>query len=162
VIARAHGIRGEVAIVTHDPESQTLATIDQIYLGEDARRVLGARPTQKGWLVELEGVDTRDAAEALRGQTVAVDRTALQLAEGDILLSDLVGCRVVLGDGRPWGTIARVDTAGQDRLVIHDGDVERLLPLVDAFVTKIDLDQGVVTVEPPEGLPEDSRAKGDR
>jgi len=156
-IARAHGIRGEVAIVTHDPASQTLATIDQIYVGEVAYRVLGARPTQKGWLVELDGVTDRNAAEALRGQPVAVDRAALQLADGEILLDDLVGCRVVLADGAPWGTIAAVDIVGQDRLVIHDGDVERLLPLVDAFVTNIDLDAGVVTVEPPEGLPEEKR-----
>jgi 16S rRNA processing protein RimM len=156
-IARAHGIRGEVAIVTHDPGSQTLATIDHIYIGEVAYHVLGARPTPKGWLVELDGVADRNAAEALRGQPVAVDRAALQLAEGEILLDDLVGCRVVLADGAPWGTIAAIDTAGQDRLVIHDGDVERLLPLVDAFVTNIDLDAGVVTVEPPEGLPEEKR-----
>ena len=156
-IARAHGIRGEVAIVTHDPASQTLATIDQIYVGEVAYRVLGARPTQKGWLVELDGVTDRNAAEALRGQPVAVDRAALQLADGEILLDDLVGCRVVLRDGSPWGTIAAIDVGGQDRLVIHDGDIERLLPLVDAFVTNIDLDAGVVTVEPPEGLPEEKR-----
>jgi ribosomal 30S subunit maturation factor RimM len=41
--------------------------------------------------------------------------------------------------------------------VIHDGDVERLLPIVDAFVTGIDLEAGVVTVDPPDDLPENRR-----
>jgi ribosomal 30S subunit maturation factor RimM len=41
--------------------------------------------------------------------------------------------------------------------VIHDGDVERLLPLVDAFVTEIDTDARVVTVDPPLDLPETPR-----
>ena len=42
--------------------------------------------------------------------------------------------------------------------MIHDGEIERLLPLVDEFVTTIDLEAGVVTVDPPEGLPESSDA----
>jgi 16S rRNA processing protein RimM len=155
VVARAHGIRGEVAVVTHDPDSRTLATVSEVFIDNKPHAVEDARPTPKGWLVALAGVTTRDAAEALRGRPVAVDRTALQLAEDDVLLSDLVGCRVVLADGTPYGEIAAIDVAGQDRLVIHDNGVERLVPLVDAFVTNIDLDAGIVTVVPPEGLPEE-------
>jgi 16S rRNA processing protein RimM len=150
-IARAHGIRGEVVIVTHDPASKTLASIEQIYLGGAPRRVLAARDTPRGWLVLLEGVATRTDAEALRGRP---------LEEGDVLLHDLVGCAVRLPDGSPWGVIAEIDSVPgglQDRLVIHDGAVERMLPLVDAFVTDIDLDARVVTVDPPPGLPESRR-----
>jgi len=73
------------------------------------------------------------------------------------LLDDLVGCKVVLADGTPWGTVAAVDAGAQDLLVIHDGDVERLLPLVDAFVPAIDVAAGTITVDPPEGLPENRR-----
>ena len=72
-----------------------------------------------------------------------------------MLLDDLVGCKVVLPDGTPWGTIAAVELGPQDLLVIHDGEIERLLPLVDQFVKNVDVAGGVVTVDPPEGLPED-------
>lgn len=156
-VARAHGIRGEVVIVTHDPASETLAGVERIYVGGDPRRVLAARGTHRGWLVLLEGVATRTEAEALRGRPIEVDRADLELDEGDVLLHDLVGCAVRLADGTPWGTIAAIDVdpAGlQDRLVIHDGEVERMLPLVDQFVKELDLPARVVTVDPPEGLPE--------
>ena len=157
-VARAHGIRGEIVVITHDPESQTLASVDTVWLGGTPHKIAGARHTQRGWLVRLADVATRNEAEALRGQAVEVARDALDLGEGDILLADLIGCAVRLPDGRPWGTIAAVDAHPmQDLLVIHDGDVERLLPLVDVFVTDIDLDARVVTVEPPEGLPETKR-----
>lgn len=156
-IARAHGIKGEVAITTHDPDSTTLGTAKTVYVGGVPRAVLEARNTQKGWLVRLEGVITRNDAEALRGQPVEVDREALALDEDDVLLHDLVGCKVVLPDGTAWGEIVAIDAGFQDRLVIHDGAIERLLPLVDEFVTGIDLDAGVVTVDPPEGLPESKR-----
>ncbi len=156
-ISRVHGIRGEVVIVTHDPESDLLDGLSALWIGGIVRDVIRARSTPRGWLVQLAGVATRNDAEALRGQVVEVDRTALELGEDDVLLDDLVGCRVQRVDGTPWGTIAAIEGGMQDRLVIHDGDLERQLPLVDEFVTDIDLEAGVVTVDPPEGLPEHKR-----
>lgn len=153
-IARAHGIRGEVVIVTHDPDSDTLGRIETIYIDGAPRKIEKARDTQRGWLVQLEGVATRNDAEALKGKQIEVDREALELDEDDVLLADLIGCEVRLPDGTPWGTVAAVEADIQDRLVIHQGDIERLLPLVDQFVTSIDLEARVVTVDPPEGLPE--------
>ena len=154
-IARAHGIRGEVVIVTHDPDSDTLGAVDAVYIDGVARKIVGARDTQRGWLVQLDGVVTRNDAEALRGKPVEVDRAALELDDDDVLLHDLVGCKVVLPDGTPWGEIAAIDVGpGQDRLVIHHDGVERLVPLVDELVPKIDLEAGVVVVDPPEGTPE--------
>lgn len=55
-IARAHGIRGEVVVHTHDPDSTTLASIADaggtIFVGGVERKVLVARDTpQRGWLV---------------------------------------------------------------------------------------------------------------
>src|SRR5262245_1367036 len=121
-IARAHGIRGEVVIVTHDPESDLFEQLGAVWVGGVEKRVLAARGTHRGWLVQLEGTATRNDAETLRGLAVEVDRAQLELGEDDILLGDLVGCRVVLAGGAPWGTVAEVQSGGmQDLLVIHDG-----------------------------------------
>ena len=154
-VARAHGIRGEVVIVTHDPDSDTLGFVDRVFVNGIARTVTNARDTHRGWLVQLEGVVTRNDAEALRGATVEVLRDDLALDDDDVLLADIIGCKVVLVDGTSWGEVVRIDVGpGQDRLVIHDNGVERLVPLVDALVPKIDLDARVVTVDPPDGTPE--------
>jgi 16S rRNA processing protein RimM len=159
-VARAHGIHGEVAIVTHDPDSETIGRVETIFVGGVERKIVEARNTQRGWLVLLEGIATRTEAETLRGQVVEVLRAALELDEDDILLHDLVGCKVQLQDGTPWGVIVEIDAGDmQDRLVIHAGDVERMVPLVDELVTGIDLDAGIVTVDPPVGLPEMKRPK---
>lgn len=153
-ISRVHGIHGEVVIVAHDGESELLSSVEKLWVGGIERRVERARNTQRGWLVQLAEIATRNDAEALRGQVIEVDRDALGMGEDEILLDDLVGCRVQRTDGTPWGTIAAVEGGLQDRLVIHDGEIERQLPLVDEFVTGIDLEAGVVTVDPPDGLPE--------
>ncbi|MDQ3364556.1 MAG: ribosome maturation factor RimM [Myxococcota bacterium] len=156
-IARAHGIRGEVVIVTHDPDSKILRAVDTIWIAGASRAVLGVRDTQRGWLVRLEGVVTRNDAEALKGKPVEVLRDDLDVKDGEVVLADMIGCRVVLPDGRPWGVVHAIEAGLQDRLVIHDGELERLLPLVDVFVLKVDLAAGTITVDPPEGLPEFKR-----
>jgi 16S rRNA processing protein RimM len=160
-VARAHGIRGEIVVVTHDPDSDTLASVTAIYVAGTERRITAARNTQRGWLVALDGVVTRNDAEALQGARVEVDRSLLELDEDEVLLDDLVGCEVRLPDGTPWGTVYAIDPgAMQDLLVIHApspsgaGEVERLVPLVDQFVTNIDLQAAVITIDPPAGLPE--------
>ena len=163
-VARAHGIRGEIVVVTHDPDSDSLGKLESIYVGGVERKILRARDTQRGWLIALDGVATRNDAEALQGKRVEVDRDLLDIDDDDILLDDLVGCEVRLRDGTVWGTVHAVDPgAFQDLLVVYaaapspdnpDATVERLLPIVDHFVISIDIDAGVITVDPPEGLPE--------
>jgi 16S rRNA processing protein RimM len=153
-VARPHGVRGELRVVTHDPASETLLDVDVVRIGNADYEIEQARAVQGAFLLRLAGVGDRNRAELLRGQRVAVDRAQLPLEEGEVFLADLVGCQVVLEDGRAYGTIAAIETGPQDRLVIHDGDVERLLPLVPEFVIDVDLDAGRVVVAPPEDLPE--------
>ena len=50
-------------------------------------------------------------------------------------------------------------TQHHTRLVIHDGDRERLLPIVDAFIVDVDLEAAVITVTPPDGMPDSAIEK---
>jgi 16S rRNA processing protein RimM len=156
-VARAHGIRGEICAVPHDPESTTLEEIEQVFLGEEgtAYQVLASRPVNDGYLLRLAGVVDRNAAERLRGSTVSVDRSTIPLEEGEVFLSDLIGFACQLPDGSAWGEITGIEMGFQDRLVVRHGDVERLLPYVDAFVGEVDVEKRIVHVTPPEGLPEE-------
>jgi 16S rRNA processing protein RimM len=156
-VARPHGVRGELRVVTHDPASTTLLDVDTIHVGGVEYRVEQARAVQGAFLVRLAGVGDRNQVELLRGKPVAVARELIPLEEGEVFLADLVGCEVVREDGRPYGTIVALETGAQDRLVIHDGEIERLLPLVPEFVIDVDLEQGRVVVAPPEDLPESPR-----
>jgi len=153
-VARAHGIRGEVVVVLHDPDSGALDRAESLWIDGAHHVVTSVRPGPHGWLVKLEGIDDRNRAELLRGHAVEMARDELELTEGEIVLDDLIGCRAVLPDGQPWGEVVAIQVGPQDRLVIHDGGLERLVPLVDELVVAIDLEAGQVTINPPEGLPE--------
>ena len=153
-VARAHGIRGEVRVVLHDPESTTLTEVEQISIAGKTFDVAHARPVRGACLVGLVGITDRNQAERLRGNPVFVDRDLIPLQDGEVFLADLVGCRVMLPDGQDYGEVAAIQPGPQDLLVIHHDSVERLLPFVPVFVDSIDLDQGQIVVTPPEDLPE--------
>ncbi len=154
-VARAHGIRGEIAAMPHDPASTSLADVPAVWIRGRRHEVLAARDTPKGFLLALDGVPDRNAAEALRGEVIEATRADLGLDDDDVLVEDLVGCRAVLRDGTPWGEVVGLELGPQVRLVIHHAGVERLLPLVDALVPTIDLPSKTITVDPPDGLPEE-------
>ena len=155
VVARAHGIRGEVRIHLYNPASTALDDAESLWLGEREYAIESARPVAGAYLVALAGVPDRNAAEALRGRPVSVAREDIELDDGEVLLADLVGCRVELPDGSEWGVVSGLELGPQDRLVIRQGEVERLLPVVDELVVEIDVERRRIVVDPPADFPED-------
>lgn len=155
VVTRPHGVRGELRVVPHQPDSTTLLDAAEVWIDGEPHEVVSARKTKDAILLRLADITDRDVASDLRGAPVALRREQLLIDDGEILLADLVGCRVVTGGGEVWGTVRRIETGAQDRLVIDPGDggPERQLPLVDEFVTDIDLEAGQITIDPPDGLP---------
>ena len=155
IVSRAHGIRGELRVHLHNPASRALDDAEVLWLGDREYRIESARPVAGAYLVALAGVPDRNAAETLRGRPVLVARDDLELDEGEVLLADLVGCRVELPDGSEWGVVSGLELGAQDRLVIRQGEVERLLPVVDEFLLDIDVEGRRIVVDPPADLPED-------
>jgi 16S rRNA processing protein RimM len=152
-VARPHGVRGELRVQLHDPASTSLYDVSRAWFGGQDHAIDSVRPTAGALLVKLDGIDDRDAAAALSGKEIEVDRSAVELEEGEYLLADLPGCAVFDTTGASLGAIVKVWHGPQDLLVIHDDTHERLLPLVPHFVVEVDIAGRRVVVDPPEELP---------
>jgi 16S rRNA processing protein RimM len=103
-VSKAHGILGELRIVPHWEGSDALLHAEQIWLDSNGHRLVfrveRARAVPRAYLVKLQGVDDRTAAEALHGATVSVQRAALPpLEPGEYYLADLVGAKVTGPEG---------------------------------------------------------------
>ena len=99
-------------------------------------------------VARLEGVGDRTAAEALRGQLVEVDRTALPpLEEGEYYHADLIGLPCIDREGRPVGTVIAVENFGAgDLLEVELANGKRsLIPFRDGIA---DLEDGRILVDP--------------
>ena len=163
-IAKAHGITGElvVDVRTDDPEAR-FAPGNRLALkaargGAAAREVVieSARPHGARLLVRLGGVTDRDTAEALRGSLFIVDTADLPPIEDPDEFYDhqLEGLTVRTVDGYEIGSVTEVlHTAGGELLSVRTGTgAEVLIPFVGAIVTSVSLADGVLQIDPPEGL----------
>lgn len=157
-IVAPHGIRGEVRLLAETDFPERLEG-RRVRLGADGpwRRILAARPHRGGlWILRLEGVSDRDAAEALRGTELLVATDDLPpLPEGEWYHHELVGLAVRTVDGRDLGRVAEIlRTGANDVFVVRGALGEVLLPALRSVVKSVDLDLGVMTVDPlPGSLP---------
>lgn len=105
-----------------------------------------ARPAAT--VAKLEGVDDRDAAQALRGAELAVTREALgEPEEGTIYWRDLVGMQVANGRGEALGEVAELFETGETSVMVVKGERERMIPFVPSYVKAVDRDARRITVD---------------
>jgi 16S rRNA processing protein RimM len=167
-VTRAHGIAGEVKVQLAPEFAGALDGVRRVYLNDETqpRRVRGKRGHPDALLLRLEGVATRNDAEALRGATLAIRLEDLpRLPEGAYYSHQLVGLRVQREGGEPLGTLAEVlATGSNDVYVVKTATGELLLPALESVVRAVNLDEGVMVVVVPAGLEanddEDESEKG--
>jgi len=100
-------------------------------------------------VARFEGCAERDAALALKGSEVAVEREALpQNADNEFYWVDLVGLKVVNAQDEELGVVAELFENGAHPVMrVVDGETERLLPFVEQVVRQVDMAQGRIRVE---------------
>ena len=141
-------MKGEVRLKLFSDSAASLAQHQNVYVGDEWRRLLSVRDGGKMAVARFEGVADRTAAEALRGSLVEVDRSTLPiLEEGEYYHADLVGLPCVDRGGQPVGTIAAVENFGAgDLLEVQLPDGKRsLIPFRDGIA---DLDNGRIILDP--------------
>jgi 16S rRNA processing protein RimM len=114
--------------------------------------VRAVRHVDKGFQVAFQDVETREAAEEMRGSAVTVvGRRALE--EGEFWPEDLIGLEARNTEGDRLGVVVGV-VAGlaQDRLVVDTDGSTFEVPFVDDLVPVVDLDQRYVEIVTLPGL----------
>lgn len=155
-IVNTHGIRGEVKIVPWCDSPEFLLQFDTLYLDGRPVNVLEARVHKGNVLARLEGVEDVNAAMVLKGRTVFIDRTGVELPEGRHFIADLIGLNVVDADsGEALGVVADVLTPPAHEVYVVKGEHEYLIPAVDEFVIETNVEGGYIRVRLIEGMRSD-------
>jgi 16S rRNA processing protein RimM len=154
VIAAAHGVRGLVRVKSFTADPKSIASYGEL---SDERGVRHFRlalqgQAKDGVIARLDGVVDRDAAEALKGTKLFVDREALPdiAADDEFYQTDLVGLRVEARDGKTLGRVKAVLNFGAGDLLEIEGEgVSLMLPFTKQVVPLVDLPGGRLVADPP-------------
>jgi 16S rRNA processing protein RimM len=147
-IDRPHGIRGEVLVTLTTDRAERVRAGTVLHADAGPLTVESSRPHQHRWIVQFDGVASREAAEALHGQVLRAE----PLEDPEALwVHDLVGAEVATPDGRTWGRVAAVlANPAHDQLELESGVLVPVVFLVD----DTNLPERLV-IDPPAGLLED-------
>ena len=122
-IIGAHGVRGELRLKLFTDTPDSLAAHRTVLVGGEPRRLERVGGAGKNVTARLAGVADREAAEALRGTLIEVERDALPpLEEGEYYHADLLGLPCVDGQGTPLGTVVAVENYGAGDLLEIEGE----------------------------------------
>ena len=148
------GRHGYLRIASLSDVPGRFASGSRFLVGDDAYVSEGALQQGKSLLIKLHGVDTRWDAEDFRGALLEtpIDEAA-QLPEGEYYQHQVIGLAVRTTDGRDLGALADIiETGSNDVYVVRGPDGECLIPAIPDIVRDVDMQAGVITVEPVPGL----------
>jgi 16S rRNA processing protein RimM len=133
VIGAPHGVKGEVRVKSSTADPLAIGDYGPVMLPDGRRlKIKSVRPGTEVVIVKLEGINDRNAAEALKFQTLAVPRDKLPPPdEDDFYHADLIGLRCETAEGAFVGHVTAVHDFGAGNIL--DIKVEKGPPMTLGF-----------------------------
>lgn len=151
-IVNTHGIRGEMKVLPWVDSPEVLCEFDRVRIGGREYKVESCRIQKTCNLVKLEGVDTMEDAQALRGKTVEIYRE--DVSDDVIFAAELIGMQVFC-DGEELGKITEVLDYPGNSVYVVKGHYEYMIPAVKQFILSTDMEANVMQVKIIEGMRSD-------
>ena len=151
-IVTTHGVKGEMKVLPWVDSPDFLCEFSRVRIGGADYKVTSCRIQKTCNLLKLAGVDTMEAAQALRGKTVEVYRADTD--PGLIFAAELLDVQVFC-DGAELGRIADVLDYPGNKVYVIRGEHEYMIPAVKQFILSTDLDANTMQVKLIEGMRSD-------
>ena len=151
-IVTTHGVKGEVKVLPWVDAPDVLCEFDRCRIDGVEYTIESCRIQKTCNLVKLTGVDTMEAAQAMRGKIMQLYREDID--EEVIFAAELIGMQV-LCDGSELGKITDVLDYPGNSVYVVKGKHEYMIPAVKEFILSTDMDANVMQVKIIEGMRSD-------
>ncbi len=156
-INNTHGVKGELKLTLWCDDIEYLKQFKTLYFddkGEKAVELLSARPQKNLAIIRLDGIDTMEKAEKLKGKLLYCDRDDAKIEEGSNYIADLIGCYVVdIDTEEEYGQVKDVLNYGScDIYDIESWGKHTLIPATDDIVKEINVEYKVIRIKKMKGL----------
>ena len=160
-IVGTHGVKGELRVEPWCDSADFLAKIHTLYWnrGSEKLQVVSSRVHKSLLLLKLEGIDTVEEADALRGRILYLDRADVKLPKGRYFVQDMIGLTVMDADtGKRYGSLTEVMPTGANDVyqVTGEDKVNYLVPAIPDVIVDVDIDGGTLKIRPTRGIFDDA------
>ena len=151
-IVTTHGVRGEVKVLTWLDSPELLCEFERCRIDGKEYSMESVRVQKTCNLVKLEGVDTMEAAQAMRGKIIELYREDID--DEVIFAAELIGVEVFAED-KCIGKIKEVLDYPGNSVYVVKGEHEYMIPAVKAFILDTDMENNRMQVKLIEGMRSD-------
>ena len=152
-IVNTHGVRGEIKMLPWLDSPEDMRGFTRCRIGGKDYAITACRVQNTCDLLKLEGVDTMEAAQALRGKTVTLYREDMD--EDLIFAGDLIGMEV-FSQAERIGELTQVLDYPGNQVYVVKGEREYMVPAVKEFILSTDLEGNRMEVKLLEGMETDA------
>lgn len=160
-IVGTHGVRGEMRVNPWADSPEFLKQFKTLYYdnkGAKSVKVISARPHGNVVILKAEGIETVEAASALKNRVLYMKRSDAKIAEGSYFIEELIGCKVYDADDENvcYGTLSDVsETGANDVWHIEKDGTEYLIPAIPDVVINADVANDKIIIRPLKGIFDD-------
>ena len=151
-IVTTHGVRGEMKVLPWVDSPEILCEFDRCLIGGVEYEIENCRVQKTCNLLKVKGIDTMEAAQAMRGKTVELYREDID--DEVIFAAELIGMEV-FAEGECIGKIKEVLDYPGNSVYVVKGKHEYMIPAVKAFVLNTDMEGNRMDVRLIEGMRSD-------
>ncbi len=157
IVARPHGIRGEVKVnIFLEEGSEFFKTLKGVYLCQkndhcQLTEIETIRIQSSKVIIKFKDSFSRNDAENLRGIQIRVPEKSLP--DEEYYNEKLIGFTALSVNGDSLGEVTDIlKLPYQSVYVINNAGIESLIPAVDNFIKKIDMQEGRIIIDPIDGM----------
>ena len=151
-IVNTHGIRGEVKVLCWLDDPEMLCEFDRCRIDGKEYTMEQVRVQKTCNLVKISGIDTMEAAQAMRGKTVELYREDID--DEVIFAAELIGMEVY-SEGKQIGKIKEVLDYPGNSVYVVKGEHEYMIPAVNQFILSTDMEGNRMEVKLIQGMRSD-------
>ena len=151
-IVTTHGVRGEVKVLCWLDDPEMLCEFDRCRIAGKDYTLDQVRVQKTCNLVKLSGIDTMEAAQAMRGKVIELYREDID--DEVIFAAELIGVEV-FSEGNKIGKITEVLDYPGNSVYVVKGQYEYMIPAVKQFILETDMEANTMQVKLIEGMRSD-------
>lgn len=149
-LVNTHGLKGEVRIISDFKFKDEVFKINNnIYINENKYTINSYRKHKMFDMITLSGVNDIDLALELKGYNVYINKDDYKF--NGYLDEDLIGLEVYDNDIYK-GKIVDIYKTNTNDLLVIDGNKRHMIPNINTFVNKVDLENNKIYINYIKGL----------